>query len=241
MNGYKIVSESLIQNCILYHISPYSNLESIKKYGLDPSKLIKNYKRGLWRTLVDGIYLSSNKEYLINDISKQFKESKYILITCIVPLTDLLSDEDTFRWRGSNILRTSFNPQIKTQDQIRKSLDFMEYVKKIYHNPNHDNTLQKFTKEYDNFFSIDQIKEMIKSVCIYLMLQFWRDDSNVSTNELLLQRKILNNLVKSSNRYAIQVAKKVSNNKKLSATFVVMKKISFKELPKIEKIEIGNK
>jgi uncharacterized phage-associated protein len=244
MIGYKIVSEALDQhgNAILYHVTLKSNLDNIDKYGLDPSKSGTNYQRGFYRTLMKGVYLSTDTEYIIEMVKEKSKGQPVILVHCSVPLTKLLIDEDTIRWEMSMMLRNIYN-QMHTHKvgtsvkQVSGDKRYLKFLKNLYKDITFEDVISVFYKEYSQY-PRKYIEKILHALVIHDMYLFYhKKDHNLGMNDLKDYREIMTRLVLDSNKQAIKKIKK----KGVDDHYVVMETIhprGSKKYPRIERITI---
>lgn len=93
--GFNIGLESLdmYKMLKLYHCTNSKNYKSIREHGLRKDYYAKNYNKGLYKTIYQGVYLTSNSQHAL-DMLANLKLDELLLITCNVIYKNIYIDED---------------------------------------------------------------------------------------------------------------------------------------------------
>ena len=154
-NFIDIIFEKTRIEKILYHVTPFENLQSIKKHGLIPNKNSNWDKEYDEYKSLDGVYLSDDLGIISSAIDWELVDDDYYLLVVVKSTAQLWNDEDDIRtWAshyfGENYLINRYlenflknNPRTMEEIRITNEKYYNRLVDQFNVHPKKQNILRK--------------------------------------------------------------------------------------------------
>ncbi len=234
---YELIQEIINNKNIItmYHVTDTKNIPSIKKYGLLKKYTHSHYKRGVWRTIVDGIYVSHDQKFLIHEIGAEFKNKSLLIIN--ININDLYHDEDVLWYEIRKYFIKRLNEVGFLQDNLKDvSKAYITSVKKyrdalilLSTNPTYIQ-MDTYIKSINKRLPLKLIHGLIKGVALLQLHIYYKKEINFPSGWLKSYRKsMLEFIIIMHNTITIK-------NYKQFLSFVVMRDISPQDIINIKDV-----